>query len=479
MSTKHSNSLTMDFKCLTISSESDNSEEERSYYPKDSFKRFGDDLSEVLLSYLSFEEMFRFECVSIQWQTLIFCSQKSLIISDKFFTHFNCIDINILKTVLNKCPNIQMICFTKFVVNKSEVSQMIVENCSQLNEIQFKYKLKTDDFSELLSEIGPKLKRLYFEDLNTKFTKNVLKLCPNLEIFVNRRITVFVEEKFENFFNGNEILLKNLKSFTFNYFPNDSERLEIFVENNKNSLKSIAIIIREKLSETHFDHIFNQLLKLRKLLDLKIGYSYRSTQSLVAFIEKLAKNCPFVKNIDLFFDFLLEHFNKVLESLNLFEKLTRLSLHRFSDTVIPIVKPVLNCKNLRLLVIDGEFQITDEFFSWIVTRLPKLQFMRINSFFISELTFKYLTSHPNLKSIIFDSKSPKPQINETLLLDLILKCPKLEVFILRNEWIIILFTENQIQELREGKVPKRDITFRNQLCLDLFPTLRTTAKEVF
>ena len=33
-------------------------------YSKDSFDRFGDDLCEEVLSYLTFEDKFRFECVA-------------------------------------------------------------------------------------------------------------------------------------------------------------------------------------------------------------------------------------------------------------------------------------------------------------------------------------------------------------------------------------------------------------------------------
>ena len=39
---------------------------------RQSFDRFGDDLCQYLLSFLSFEDTFRCECVSKQWQRLVF-----------------------------------------------------------------------------------------------------------------------------------------------------------------------------------------------------------------------------------------------------------------------------------------------------------------------------------------------------------------------------------------------------------------------
>ena len=49
-------------------------------YSSDSFERFGDDLCELLLSYLSVKQKKRFECVSKQWQRLVFNKQQKLII---------------------------------------------------------------------------------------------------------------------------------------------------------------------------------------------------------------------------------------------------------------------------------------------------------------------------------------------------------------------------------------------------------------
>src|ERR1700755_115650 len=54
---------------------------------KSSFERFGDDLTEVIVSYLTTEEKFRFECLSKQWQRLVFNKHFRLKISanDKRF----------------------------------------------------------------------------------------------------------------------------------------------------------------------------------------------------------------------------------------------------------------------------------------------------------------------------------------------------------------------------------------------------------
>ena len=47
-------------------------------YPKNSFDRFGDDLTELILQYLTLEDKVRLECVSKQWRRLVFNKQFTI-----------------------------------------------------------------------------------------------------------------------------------------------------------------------------------------------------------------------------------------------------------------------------------------------------------------------------------------------------------------------------------------------------------------
>ena len=44
-------------------------------YSRDSFDCFGDDLTELILSFMSFEDKIRLECVAKQWRRLVFKKQ--------------------------------------------------------------------------------------------------------------------------------------------------------------------------------------------------------------------------------------------------------------------------------------------------------------------------------------------------------------------------------------------------------------------
>ena len=82
-------------------------------YSRQSFDRFGDDLCEVLLSYLSFEDKIRLQCVDKQWNRFILTKQSVLIVSTRSECKDNVrqlnpmiVNSNRLKSLLKKCPYI-------------------------------------------------------------------------------------------------------------------------------------------------------------------------------------------------------------------------------------------------------------------------------------------------------------------------------------------------------------------------------------
>jgi len=69
-------------------------------YSKDSFDRFGDDLCQLLLSYLSLKDRFRYECLSKQWQRVIYRTQTALICGNPWIKNY-------LEIVAKKCHHIK------------------------------------------------------------------------------------------------------------------------------------------------------------------------------------------------------------------------------------------------------------------------------------------------------------------------------------------------------------------------------------
>ena len=138
-------------------------------YSKDSFDRFGDDLSELVLSYLTFEDQIRLECVSKQWKRLVFSPiyPKELIIGSKlsefviiFGNRHKVVDLATIESILRKCQNIGSIHVIEDLKNEeimNRVFELIVKYCLNLTQIQSDFDGLTQktikDFSISLDQI--------------------------------------------------------------------------------------------------------------------------------------------------------------------------------------------------------------------------------------------------------------------------------------------------------------------------------------
>ncbi|CAG2117240.1 unnamed protein product, partial [Medioppia subpectinata] len=97
---------------ITNNTREDNTRQSKNY-PKNSMDRFGDELSQVLVSYLSFDDRFRYECVSKRFRKTVFESVVDIDINDRFINlvTFNAktIDTKMLTTIAIKCSHIETI----------------------------------------------------------------------------------------------------------------------------------------------------------------------------------------------------------------------------------------------------------------------------------------------------------------------------------------------------------------------------------
>ncbi|CAG2175385.1 unnamed protein product, partial [Oppiella nova] len=113
-------------------------------YPRDSLDRYGDDLCEEILSYLSLEDCFRVECLSKQWQRLVFKRQHvfdvDIVLMEKKVHHRGrhvgqtiAKDVNwrALETVVKKCPNITSI---DMIVNSKDTERLFERLMNAYND---------------------------------------------------------------------------------------------------------------------------------------------------------------------------------------------------------------------------------------------------------------------------------------------------------------------------------------------------------
>ena len=78
--------------------------------------RLGDDLTEEILQYLTFEDKIRLECMSKQWQRCVYRKQFVIEIGDNNTQNSlnklldedeELLDEELLESVLKKCPNVK------------------------------------------------------------------------------------------------------------------------------------------------------------------------------------------------------------------------------------------------------------------------------------------------------------------------------------------------------------------------------------
>ena len=131
---------------------------------KSSFDRFGDDLSELIVSYLTIEDKFRFQCLSKQWQRLVFNRQYVLKISfnvQDFGERFvlkkgrnNDVVYQSFESCLQKLKNLSEIenCFDLAFDSRS--LHIIADNCHHLRRLSI--GLKSDISDESIEYFGRK-----------------------------------------------------------------------------------------------------------------------------------------------------------------------------------------------------------------------------------------------------------------------------------------------------------------------------------
>ena len=305
-------------------------------YRKDSMDRFGDDLTELILSYLTFEDKIRLECVSKQWKNAmvtVFKKQLAIKIVYKWEDKHKMF-INGLITVLKKCPNII----------KVRISTDIEK------QLAIRPRIRSPMKSELLSLIG--------------------QYCPNIEsLTIN-------SEGIENmpFFRHNgakleELILCDTDSDIKSYLEQDIEKFKEFLRFLPN-LKNFRNFILTEDKEI--------LPKLEKI-NIWLNIDYQRVNNLKIITVKYSQTMKILKLI--LSNLTAEELKACIDCISRFENLTFLGLN-----ICKTQQPIDDClsligqkcnKLLKLhLSINSSFSISDRFFD-IFTNFKTIKKLKI------------------------------------------------------------------------------------------------------
>ncbi|CAG2100924.1 unnamed protein product [Medioppia subpectinata] len=394
-------------------------------YAKNSMDRFGDDLCGLLLSYLTFEDRFRYECVSKQFQRTVFKSVVDISINDQLISHkslkgrnfsYNPMDLKIvgqmlshmydslmgyettefntqlLATIARKCPNIQTIdcrgIGTKYEEHIPEMLNIFRGNSRHLREIYCNLGQNSD---QLCHTFGPLVTRI---DRISAAEKQSLIHCHQLS-----RLHVFsLSDVFDN--TSQQLLAKNLTKLLFGYNSDDNQLLSAFVAQNQ-SLKSLVVFYKNNITPGMFPEMSKQLSRLTQLRELRLISPLIQQNLLSESLRTIGLNCKQLKHLS----FELRGYNPPLDgnallSLRCYHRLKRFGLTLFGTIDEDLLEPLKLCHRLTHLTLYAKqmnyklfdncdknwprlqyfclkvITITDELLDHI-SRLPALQFLRI------------------------------------------------------------------------------------------------------
>ena len=378
--------------------------------------RICDDLSPVLLQFLSLEDKARLECVSKQFERTVFKRHYELYINvspkqhkyylrnknfGKRYDNYYYIEksdqsMDSFEALLKKCPNITSIVLDRGDQDKlNQVFRLIIENCNNLNEVIVKNDINDSNFEEFQQKFGPKIKylRTYRELIELNLFPNIEKVLIPFNDSTIAQLKLAQLKQLEIVFNQEHILQTVIDTFPtlthLNLYISSYEENAIY-----KPLKNIS--------------------NLKHLIHYKLNTRFVYNKRFCGLFKQMANNCKNLKSIDFSFDIdqssdlrqLLSHLKAFpLKRLNLwlffekhidvnqmfsfelfkgFENITHLTLGSdLSQTLKEsILKEIdINLPNLQYLQIEGYFDTTPEGVQQmadILSRLSRLITIKLN-----------------------------------------------------------------------------------------------------
>lgn len=217
---KHLTDLSVTALSLIQREEIQQNEDQRpeSSRDKTSFNSFGDNLEELILSYLPFEEKFRFECISKCIQKLIFNKENVLKIDRnccfvqpkevKNGFRGYCVDIPALKSILQKLNSLHSIQVDLEVDIDGRLLRVVADNCPMLRHFDCGsviwdsegLKLTVEDIEYFIFKCGKNLKT--FGIFCDHCIKGLATFAPNVESIGVRYLHSVLDTKGNSTNNG-------------------------------------------------------------------------------------------------------------------------------------------------------------------------------------------------------------------------------------------------------------------------------------
>ena len=430
-----------------------------SVYRKDSFDRFGDDLSELILSHLSFEQKLSFECVCSRWRRQVFskdfrfeilrhkfkCGHKRLFI--RSYVHQNQtfeLEPNLFKSLMKKFLNLSELLIDSNCKCDENVLRVLIDlyHNSLKNLKTLNIRVKEDITNEVLIEFsrlfGQTLTEVSIAGLSEGRLATVLsffgKNLHTIDLKQNLRSLLMTTEckeendlpKIEKIFLTNP-LTADFEEFVLKYGTNLRQlslSFDQYYKNNiKNTLKYVANL--ESLQVFRLDsELF--FLKPNEL-------SFNEQHIIDDSLRLIGQKCLRLHSVDIciFGDLISDAFLKIfgkhyhcLESLDL-------ALWDIGNKYFP----TLNCFEFRpengrhLTKLNLMFeQLCDDHLKDIHLFLPNLRAIKLNSDEpLTNECLKHLAKLQNLRTVVLEGNIDLNYMEIEAIMQFIENCKQLKI----------------------------------------------------
>ena len=370
----------------------------RVVYPKNSFDRFGDDLTELILQYLIFEDKVRLECVSKQWRRLVFNKQFAFDI--KYFDRLNGYENEnsfekliikkeyegidpmighnkqVLKSVLKKCPNISRV---KLTEEKSyEDWYLITKYCRRVTKLLVSKDCEVKALMSFAAKHGMWLQEIAFDHYDHYISycmRSFLDMCPNIrkiDFNLGWSLTA-ISDKLVN------ISLNKLQVIRGFYIRGDNESngLKNLFNNYGKSLKELKIMFID-MSSDELKTCFAHISRFESLESLKLEINCYMKEPIDECLKLLAKKCTKLRELR-FKAIICKMTNKIFFSFSEFRSLQKLIIDfdtkRTLNGNVECLKHMTRLKHLSITY----SRLTLHFFANIHRILPNIQYLDINT----------------------------------------------------------------------------------------------------
>lgn len=447
-------------------------------YPKTSFERFGDDLTELILSYLPFADKLRLECVCRQWRRLIFQKQKCLDLTAMVLKDIAAIPskgthespVAYLKPQITSSQLIALFKksskVVKVVINCRQtnvwfVIELVFKYCSHITGIHLKQMNELDiinkTFAEKFRKICPKLKSIsighqkQWDSTGLLFLEFFSHYCHNLTELrdFDRDMQHSVGNEFVFLFGSNGLpKLKVIETLEYSISvteSNDSDKFDHFIDSFPH-LEGIKSIVFQK--DFLLESLAMKLSRLKHLKRLELNLNIcRESEISVETLRPIADNCPLFECLILRQDgsfgenrhMSVTTFYNLLKSIQHLKQLKRLKIidyevmvKKLAPALLLVTFERLNClKSLTHLSLHiYNILIVELILENIDRHLPSLQYLDIRIDFITDTAIDWLAKHKRLVKvrIVSNDKELKKFLRKFRR-----RCPKIRISCLRHK----------------------------------------------